>query len=543
MEMVCLASQNGYYRYELTVNKILESGAQSFPTREIVYRDVRRYTRREFSDSVMRLAGGLKKLGVTRGQRVGVIDWDTDVYLHMYYAVPMIGATLHTVNIRYPPEVILRTILQAEDKWLLVRDEFLPIIERAKDFFRGIRFIVYSDSKEPVKTSLEAVQFWDLLQSEPLQEEDADENSVATIFFTSGTTGNPKGVWFTHRDLFLHAMSTSLVGSAPPLSLTTKDVYMIFVPMFHVHAWGYPYIFMLSGAKYVLPGKYDYSLALRLMAKEGVTYSAMVPTILHLILSQPDVANYSEHLRRWKVIVGGSALPEGLARMARSFGITVIGGYGLSETCPVLSVGYYNSLLEDKEEQTRLIEQISAGAPIPLVKLRVVDEAGRDVPTGSIGEVVARAPWLTREYYMDPDKTKELWRGGWLHTGDLAYFDELGYLHIVDRDKDAIKSGGEFIPSLLLENAISLYPKIGQVAVVGERNEKWGERPVAFIVPKEKIGEEELRDFLMGLVGQGKIQKWWIPDKFIFVEALPLTSTGKVDKKALRDGLQQKRSQ
>src|SRR5579875_2730094 len=516
MEMGCLASQNGYYRYELTVNKILESGAQSFPTREIVYRDVRRYTRREFLDSVMRLTTGFRKLGVSRGQRIGVIDWDTDVYLHMYYAVPTIGATLHTVNIRYPPEVILRTILQAEDKWLLVRDEFLPIIERAKDFFRGIRFIVYSDSKEPVKTSLDAVQFWDLLQNEPSQAEDADENSVATIFFTSGTTGNPKGVWFTHRDLFLHAMSTSLVGSAPPLNLTTK---------------------------YVLPGKYDYSLAVKLMAKEGVTYSAMVPTILHLILSQPDVANYAEYLRRWKVIVGGSALPEGLARTARSYGITVIGGYGLSETCPVLSVGYYNSLLEEKEEQTRLMEQISAGAPIPLVKLRVVDEAGRDVPTGSVGEVVARAPWLAREYYLDPDKTKALWRGGWLHTGDLAYFDELGYLHIVDRDKDAIKSGGEFIPSLLLENAISLYPKVGQVAVVGERNEKWGERPVAFIVAKEKMGEDELRNFLMGLVGQGRIQKWWIPDKFIFVDTLPLTSTGKVDKKALRDGLQQNKTQ
>jgi fatty-acyl-CoA synthase len=535
--MNVLASEGGYYNYELTVDKILDSGTQSFPTREIVYRDLRRYSRREFSDSVRRLAGGLKKLGLGGGQRVGVIDWDTDVYLHMYYAVPMVGSTLHTVNIRYPPEIILKTILQAEDRWLLVRDEFLPIIERAKDFFRGIRFIVYSDSKEPVKTSLDAVQFWDLLQNEPLEESLAHETSEATIFFTSGTTGNPKGVWFTHRDLFLHAMATSLVGSTAPLSLTPKDVYMILVPMFHVHAWGYPYIFMLSGAKYVLPGKYDYSFILRLLAKEGVTYSAMVPTILHLILSQPDVSNYADQLRRWKVIVGGSALPEGLARTARGYGITVIGGYGLSETCPVLSVAYYNSLIEDATEEVRLSQQISAGTPIPLVKLRVVDTDNRDVPVGKVGEIVVRAPWLTREYYRDPEKSRELWRSGWLHTGDLAYMDETGYIHIVDRDKDAIKSGGEFIPSLLLENAISLHPKVAQVAVVGEPNEKWGERPVAFIVPKDKVTDEELRVFLGGLVDQGRIQKWWIPDKFVFTESLPLTSTGKIDKKILRDKL------
>ncbi|MEM0271478.1 MAG: long-chain-fatty-acid--CoA ligase [Thermoprotei archaeon] len=537
-----MASQDGYYRYQLTVDKILDSGEQSYPTREIVYRDLRRYTRHEFADSVKRLVTGLKKLGISSGERVGVIDWDTDVYLHMYYAVPMLGATLHTVNIRYPPEIILRTILQAQDKWLLVRDEFLPIIERAKEFFRGIRFIVYSDSKDPVRTPLDAVQFWDLLQNEPSQLGELDENTTATIFFTSGTTGNPKGVSFTHRDLFLHAMSTALVGSAPPLSLTTNDVYMILVPMFHVHAWGYPYIFMLSGAKYVLPGKYDYSLTLRLLEKEGVTFSAMVPTILHLILSQPDAGKYIEQFKKWRVTIGGSALPEGLAKTAVKYGITVIGGYGLSETCPVLSVGYYNSFLESVEEQTRFREQISAGAPIPLVKLRIVDEAGKDVPAGTIGEIVARAPWLTREYYMDPEKTRALWRGGWLHTGDLGYFDKFGYLHIVDREKDAIKSGGEFIPSILLEDAISLHPKVGQVAVVGEPDEKWGERPVAFVVAKESMGEEEIRTFLMGLVNEGKIQKWWIPDKFIFVDSLPLTSTNKVDKKILRDKLSQSRA-
>lgn len=448
-----------YYEYELTIDKILDSGSRSFPTREIVYRDIRRYSFSSFSQSVKRLVTGLRKLGVKKGDRIGVIDWDTDVYMHLYYAIPMAGAVIHTVNIRYPPELIMKTILHAEDKFLIVRDEFLPLVEKAKNFIpTGMKVITYSDTKEKVKSSISSADFWELTETnEPTEEFDVKENDMATIFYTSGTTGEPKGVWFTHRKIVLHALSVSLVGSRPPLSLTSNDVYMILVPMFHVHAWGYPYVAMLNGVKYVLPGKYDYGLILKLMEKENVTYSAMVPTILYLLLTHQDAPRYLNVFRRWKVTIGGSALPEGLAKKAKELGITVIAGYGLSETCPVLT------------------------------------------------------------------------------TGDLAYIDEYGYLHIVDREKDAIKSGGEFIPSLLLENAISLHPKVSQVAVVGIKDEKWGERPIAFIVPKEKMTEEEIRQFLQNLANEGKIQKWWIPDKFIFVDSMPLTSTNKIDKKVLRD--------
>lgn len=316
---------------------------------------------------------------------------------------------------------------------------------------------------------------------------------------------------------------------------------MILVPMFHVHAWGYPYVALMAGVKYVLPGKYDYSFILRLMDKENVTYSAMVPTILYLLLTNPDAPKYLHVFKRWKVTIGGSALPEGLAKKAKELGITVIGGYGLSETCPVLSVGYYNSAIEGLDDNTKFMEQITAGAPIPLVQIKIVDPAtGKEKETGKIGEIVVRAPWLTQEYYKDPEKTKALWKGGWLHTGDLAYMDQYGYIHIVDREKDAIKSGGEFIPSLLLENAISLHPKVSQVAVVGIKDEKWGERPAAFIVPKEQVSEEEIRQFLLKLADEGKIQKWWIPDRFIFISSMPLTSTNKIDKKVLRDMTQTK---
>ncbi|QIW22927.1 fatty-acid--CoA ligase [Sulfolobus sp. S-194] len=527
-----------YYEYQLTIDKILDTGVKSFPDREIVYRDVRRYTFSSFADSVRRLMNGLRKLGVKEGETVGVIDWDTDVYLHSYYAIPMLGSVLHTVNIRYPPEIILKTILQAEDKYLIVRDEFLPLLEKAKNLLPvGMKIITYSDNKEKVMSKISDADFWELIDSsEPSEIPQISENSKATIFFTSGTTGDPKGVWFTHRKLVLHALSVSLVGARPPLNVTTNDVYLILVPMFHVHAWGYPYVFMLSGIKYVLPGKYDYGLILKLMDKERVTFSAMVPTILYFIITHPEAQNYLHAFKRWKVIIGGAALPEGLAKKAKELGITVICGYGLSETCPVLTVSYYNSLVENLDENKKFLEQITAGTPIPLVQLRIVDPvSGEEKKVNEIGEIVVRSPWLTKEYYKDPEKTKALWRGGWLHTGDLGYIDEYGYVHIVDREKDAIKSGGEFIPSLLLENAISLHPKVSQVAVVGRKDEKWGERPVAFIVPKEPITEEELRNFLLEMTNQGKIQKWWIPDKFIFIQSMPLTSTNKIDKKILRE--------
>ncbi|MCY0860092.1 MAG: long-chain fatty acid--CoA ligase [Sulfolobaceae archaeon] len=533
-----MSSQSYYYEYQLTVDKILDSGSRTFPTQEIVYRDIRRYTFASFSDSVKRLITGLRKLGIKRGERVGVIDWDTDVYLHSYYAIPSIGAVLHTVNIRYPPELIFKTILTAEDKYLIVRDEFMQLVEKVKNFIPpGMKIITYSDNKEKVKSSVPTIDFWELIESnEPSEPDELDEKTMATIFFTSGTTGEPKGVWFTHRDLVLHALSVSLVGVRPPLSLGPNDVYLILVPMFHVHAWGYPYIFMLAGVKYVLPGRYDYGLILRLMDKENVTFSAMVPTILYLILTHQDAPKYAHVFKRWKVTIGGAALPEGLAKRAKELGITVIGGYGLSETAPVLTVGYHNSMILNASEDVKFSEQITAGAPIPLVQLRVVDPVtDQPVGEGKIGELTVRAPWLTREYYKDPEKTKQLWRNGWLHTGDLAFIDKYGYVHIVDREKDAIKSGGEFIPTLLLENVISLYPKVSQVAVVGVKDEKWGERPVAFVVPNGELNEEELRQFLQKKVEEGVIQKWWIPDRFFFVQSLPLTSTNKVDKKVLRE--------
>jgi len=276
-------------------------------------------------------------------------------------------------------------------------------------------------------------------------------------------------------------------------------------------------------------------LILELMRKEGVTYTYCVPTILHALVYHPKAEEYRDVFSRLRASIGGAALPRGLALRARELGMKVTSGYGLSETCPVLTISGYKEHMLDWPEDKKLEVRLKTGLPIPLVKLRVVNEKGEDVPKDekSIGEIVVRAPWCTREYYKDPEKTKELWKDGWLHTGDLAVWDEDGYVKIVGRLKFVIKSGGEWISPLILEDLLSTHPAVSEVAVIPVPHEKWGERPIAVIVPKaeykDKITEDDLRKFMLKLADEGKVAKWWIPDRFIFTDSLPKTGTGKVD--------------
>jgi len=527
------------YKFQLNLKNIFPATLRNFPDQEIVYQDQKRYTFKEFYDRISRFGNALQKIGVKPGDRVAVLDWDTNHYMESYYAVPMTGAVLHTVNIRYPPEIIFYTMQHAEDKYVIVRDEFLPIIERAAQLFDFVKgWIVYSDKNEEVKTILTPNYNYEELvaSSEPMDFPDLDENTWATIFYTSGTTGLPKGVTFTQRQLVLHAQALAIAVHAEPLYVTDNDVFMSLVPMFHVHSWGLPYVTMITGNKYVLPGRYDVKKILELIKNEKVTLSLMVPSILYMILTHPEIENYAKYLNGWKVVIGGAALPSGLAKLAEKFGINIMAGYGLSETCPVLTLALFTNKVKKMKEEERFLYKISTGIPIPFVNIRVVDSFNKDVPwdNKTIGEIVVRAPWLTSEYYKDPEKTKELWRDGWLHTGDLAVVDPDGYIHIVDREKDAVKSGGEFIPSLLLENVISEVPNVGEVAVIGKKDEKWGERPVAFITKKDGVSKEQILEHLNKYVETGRIQKWWIPDDFIFIDQMPKTSTGKIDKKELR---------
>jgi len=531
------------YSYPLLIKHLIEYGVARAPKKEIVYRDLVRYTWHDFyHDRLRRLARALADLGVKPGMKVGVLDLDTHRYLELFFAVPMMGAVLHTINLRLPPEWILHTIRHAEDDVLVVRDELVPLLEKVKDKLPpSVKlFIIGSDKGEMPSTTLEpAYEYEELLRSAKPDYEfpDLSEDTWATLFYTTGTTGLPKGVWFTHRQIVLHTLSVAIQLASFPadVQVTSTDVLMPMVPFFHVHSWGMPFLAGMLGQKVVLLGRYRPEVIFELMRKEGVTFSHMVPTLLHMMVYHPKAEEYRDALSRWKVVIGGAALPRGLAKKARELGIKVMAGYGLSETCPVLTIAVLKDHMLDWPEEERLDVAIKTGFPIPLVKLRVVDEEMRDVPRDekSIGEIVVRAPWLTQSYYKDPERSKELWRGGWLHTGDMAVWDEEGYVMITGRYKFMIKSGGEWIPPLKLEDILSTHEAVSEVAVIPVPSSRWGERPIALVVLKPefrgRVSEEDLRKHMEKAVEEGKIVRWWIPDRFVFVDSLPKTSVGKTD--------------
>jgi acyl-CoA synthetase (AMP-forming)/AMP-acid ligase II len=533
-----------YYDYKLTISAILKQTLQRHSNREVVYGKTR-YTWPQFFDRVQRLASGLERLGVRKGSKIAMVDVDTNRYLEAYFAVPMMGAILHTVNVRLPLEQIGYTISHAEDDVLLIRDEFLPMAARLAPSVKSIKAIVtMSDSGiAPTFPIPRARYYEDLLSSSSPHYDfpDLDENTTATMFYTSGTTGFPKGVWFTHRQLVLHTLALTAGLSAPPLSVTAADVVLPLVPFFHVHGWGIPYLAGMLGQKIVLAGKYDPASILNTIESEKVTFSDMVPSILNVILNHPEAKNHAQALSRWKVVTGGAALPRELALAARRIGIKIMSGYGLSETAPVLTLGIpRDELMELPEEQILDRVLLKAGTPIPLVEVRVVDEKMQDVArdSKSMGEVVVRAPWTTREYYKESDGTNRLWADGWLHTGDIAVMDEKGYVSIVDRMKDVVKSGGEWISTIILEDLLTSHPAVFEAAVIAGKDSKWGERPVAIVTSKQgaTVTEEELKKHLEIFARQGTIANFWIPERIVVhTEPLPKTSTGKIDKKPLRE--------
>ena len=331
-------------RYELTIGSLLRSSVDRNPNQEIVYSDLKRFTYRQFEERVLKLSKALIHIGIREDDNVAVIDWDSFVFLESFYAVPMIGATLHTVNIRYPPELIYYTMQQAQDKAVIIRDEFVPIIERFKEMFTFVKsWIIYSESGVIPKTSLENVYNYDDLISGDYKEElpSFSEEKRATLFYTSGTTGMPKGVYFSHRQIVIHAMGLGFNLGDDPANVKSTDVFMPLVPMFHVHSWGMPQLILLKGMKYVLPGKYDFEKIPEIMHKERVTVSAMVPSILTMILANPKSKELLSDLNL-RTIIGGAALPKGLYDRAKEINIRAMTGYGMSETAPVLSLATYN---------------------------------------------------------------------------------------------------------------------------------------------------------------------------------------------------------
>ena len=539
-ELTIERTPSAYYN-PLLIKNLLDNPVRQYPDQEIVYGDFKRQTYRELGERVRRLASGLAGLGVKRGDTVAVMDWDSHRYLECFFAVPMMGAVLHTINIRLSPEQILYTINHAEDDVILVNTEFLPILETIRERIEPVKkLVLLNDTGVTPATTLDInTEYEALLASgDPgYKFPDFSEDTRATTFYTTGTTGLPKGVYFSHRQLVLHTLATrtALAGSGQG-RLNQEDVYMPITPMFHVHAWGVPYIATTLGVKQVYPGRYVPEQLLTLIQRENVTFSHCVPTILQMLLSSPKVEDTD--LSRWKVIIGGSALPQALARQARERGVDIFAAYGMSETCPILTFAQLKPHMQDWDEERQLEIRCKTGLAIPMVELRVVDDEMNDVPHDGVtpGEVVARAPWLTQGYLKDPRNSEMLWRGGYLHTGDIGVIDAEGYLKITDRLKDVIKTGGEWISSLELEDLILKHPAVAEAAVVGIPDPKWGERPVALVVtkPGQDLETETVRAWLKDFADRGVISKWGIPERVLFVETIPKTSVGKLDKKLMR---------
>ena len=533
------------YDYPLIIRQLLHTTPILGRGNEIVYGDLHRYDYPAFLERLGSLAGGLASLGVGPGSTVAVMDWDSHRYLECFFAVPMMGAVLHTINIRLAPDQILYTINHADDDVILVHDDFAPILEQIRDRIeRDVHIVRITDGSTEWPSDLDfETDFESLFNAgdSGFVFKDFDESTRATTFYTTGTTGSPKGVYFSHRQLVLHTLGfmSALAWNGDHARFHRDDVYMPITPMFHVHGWGVPYIATVMGVKQVYPGRYEPEFLLDLIDREGVTFSHCVPTILHMLLSHPTAEKID--LSRWKVIIGGAPLPPGLARQALDLGIDVFSAYGMSETCPLLTVAQ----LEADRLALGVDEQIEyrckTGRPSPLVEIRVIDEDGQEITHDGVttGEVVVRAPWLTMGYHKQPELGEDLWRGGYLHTGDIANVDADGFLKLTDRLKDVIKSGGEWISSVELEGLVSQLDGVGEVAAIGIPHEKWGERPLVLIVPTdpqpESFWPEKVRAHLRNCADRGEISKWAVPDDVFFVDAIDKTSVGKIDKKALRE--------
>jgi len=532
------------YAFPLLIRQLLYTPLATSPRQEIVYADKRRYDYVTFAERIARLASALTGLGVKPGDTVAVMDWDSHRYLECFFAVPMMGAVLHTINVRLSPEQILYTVNHAEDDVILVHEDFLPMVEQFRDRLeRPCKFLLIQESDETPATPMALEGEYEQLveKGQPDHEfRDFDENTRATTFYTTGTTGDPKGVYYSHRQIVLHTLSVSaaMAMAGEHGRFCREDVYMPITPMFHVHAWGMPYVATLAGVKQVYPGRYLPEKILELIAREKVTFSHCVPTILHMLLSCPTIDHVD--LSNWKVIIGGSALPRGLARAALARGIDIFSGYGMSETGPVLTIAHLERSMLDGDDEQVLDLRCKTGRPIPLVDLDIVDEDMRSVARDgkSTGEIVVRAPALTQGYFKNPESSETLWAGGYLHTGDIGHLDEDGYLKVTDRLKDVIKSGGEWISSLSLEDIVSQLPGVSEAAAIGIQDEKWGERPLVLVVPEpgheDDMDENTVRQHVQSHVDRGEISRWAVPERVEIVAVIDKTSVGKIDKKLLR---------
>ncbi len=524
--------------YQLTLTPLLERARRLFPRKEIVTKagpSLERYTYEQMSERVGRLANALEKLGIQRGDRVATFAWNNSRHLEIYFAVPCMGAVLHPINLRLPGDQIAYIVNHAEDQVLLLDPSLLPAIEKLAPYLKTVKHYIVMGDKVPEGTTLSPVSAYeDLLKnaSPEFPWPNLDENEAAAMCYTSGTTGNPKGVVYSHRAIYLHSLGLSMTDS---FGISERDTFMPVVPMFHVLAWCLPFATVMLGSKLVFPGPHLQPRDLaELIQAEKVTLTAGVPTLWMGLLHLLDNERYDLSSLRG-MIVGGAAAPQSMIEgFKKKHGLDVMHAWGMTETTPLGTVSRLKSYQLELPEAEQFALRAKQGVGVPGIEIRAINEEGKEIAWDGkqFGELQVRGAWVISSYYKD-DRTAESFQDGWFRTGDVVTIDPEGFMQIVDRTKDLVKSGGEWISSQELENAIMSHPKVLEAAVIAMPHPKWQERPLACVVPKpdfkDSLTKDEVLDHIRPL-----FPKMYIPDDVVFIEAVPKTSVGKFDKKLLR---------
>jgi acyl-CoA synthetase (AMP-forming)/AMP-acid ligase II len=520
----------------LTITGILDHALRNHSRREIVSRDgagLVRLTYAAFGRRVAQLAHALQRLGVRGGDRVASFGWNTHRHLELYYGVPAVGAVLHTANIRLFPEQVASIIEHAGDRVVFVDGDLVPAMQAAIAVEPSLAGLTYVIMGTALQTLPNAYDYETLLAAEPeyYAYPALPETAAAVLCYTSSTTGEPKGVLYSHRSQLLHAFAIGLVDG---LALSQRDTVLPIVPQFHVNAWGLPYLALMVGAKIVMPGpNLDPVSICALIEAEGVTVSAAVPTVW---LAARDHLKAAGRVPRTlaRIVIGGSAVPPKLFDDFEEMGIRVLHAWGMTEMSPVGTVSFVKGELEGHSPEARRQKRLKQGTFSPIVQWKVLDEAGHEIAHDGVarGELYVRGQSVAAAYYANEAATSAAFFDGWFKTGDIVTIDEDAYMEVVDRSKDMIKSGGEWISSVELENTLMGHPGVREACVFGVPHEKWIERPVAAVVRRAGAHDDEtaLRDWLAA-----RVAKWWLPDRIVFVDAIPRTGVGKFLKRELRE--------
>ncbi|MBV9835953.1 MAG: fatty-acid--CoA ligase [Alphaproteobacteria bacterium] len=524
----------------LLISQLIEFAAENHGDTEIVSRrvegDIHRYTYRDARHRAKQMAEALVGLGIKAGDRIGTLAWNGYRHFELYYAISGMGAVCHTINPRLFPEQIVYIVNHAEDQILFVDANLLPLIEKLGSQFKSVKHIVAMTDRAHLPAGLNIpnlLVYEELIAGKPgaYQWPEFDEKTASSLCYTSGTTGNPKGVLYSHRSSILHAYGSALPDT---LNVSARSVVLPVVPMFHVNAWGLPYSGCMVGAKLVFPGAaLDGASLYELYESEKVTHTAGVPTIWLGLLNHMQSKGLKLSTLKYAVVGGSAAPPAMIETFQREFGVEVLHAWGMTEMSPLGTVNNLKhrqlALPADQQLQVRLKQ----GRAVFGVDMKIVDDKGHDLPRDgkAFGDLLVRGPWIVGRYFRD-EGGNPLREGGWFPTGDVATIDPDGFMQITDRSKDVIKSGGEWISSIDLENAAMAHPGVAEAAVIGVFHPKWDERPLMIVVPRPgaNLTRETVLDFL-----KDKIAKWWMPDDVQFVEAIPHTATGKILKTKLRE--------